>query len=46
VETSLTLGRTKLSGADCVAPGVAADDEAYYVRFRELFDLDLCGGDG
>lgn len=37
----LTLGRAKLPDADWVELGAAADDEAYYARFGELFGLDL-----
>ena len=40
----LTAGRAKVSDADWVALGSAADDEAYYARFHELFGLDLRSG--
>ena len=34
-------GRGRMSDADWVALGAAADDDEYYERFRQLFGLDL-----
>ena len=37
----LTQRRAGISDADWIALGALADDQAYYARFRELFDLEL-----
>jgi NAD(P)-dependent dehydrogenase (short-subunit alcohol dehydrogenase family) len=37
-------GRARVSDADWISLGAAADDEAYYERFRELFGLELRSG--
>jgi NAD(P)-dependent dehydrogenase (short-subunit alcohol dehydrogenase family) len=37
----LAHGRTRVSDADWISLGSAADDDAYYDRFRELFGLEL-----
>jgi NAD(P)-dependent dehydrogenase (short-subunit alcohol dehydrogenase family) len=34
-------GRAQMSDADWISLGLAADDEAYFTRFKELFDLDI-----
>jgi hypothetical protein len=39
--TELTEGRRRISDEDWVELGAVADDDAYYDRFRELFDLDI-----
>jgi hypothetical protein len=42
--SELPEGREAMSDADWVSLGRAADDEAYYERFEELFGLDLRTG--
>jgi NAD(P)-dependent dehydrogenase (short-subunit alcohol dehydrogenase family) len=37
----LIRGRERMSDADWVSLGAAADDAAYYARFEELFGLDI-----
>ena len=37
----LVQGRDRMDDAEWVALGALADDDAYYARFRELFDLDI-----
>jgi NAD(P)-dependent dehydrogenase (short-subunit alcohol dehydrogenase family) len=37
----LVSGRERMSDADWVSLGAAADDTAYYARFEELFGLDI-----
>jgi NAD(P)-dependent dehydrogenase (short-subunit alcohol dehydrogenase family) len=40
----LAPGRARVSDADWISLGAAADDDAYYDRFRELFGLELRSG--
>lgn len=37
----LIAGRERMSDADWLALGAVRDDDEYYARFQELFDLDI-----
>ena len=37
----LIAGRERMSDADWLALGAVSDDDQYYARFQELFDLDI-----